>query len=171
MPVFISSKKLQTSANKHDPNDEKYYSFVWKVPVWEAEKEYLLDACIRPAIPNGFYYVCTNPGLSGTLAPTFPLIIGKTVTENPGNVVWQANAYNLNLLSAESILVSDFYADSTEITISDEEESNGITSCKVTVGANPTISEFILTNRVSVSRENGKTEQLERSVKILITQL
>jgi hypothetical protein len=167
--VYLSSKKLQKYAFKHDPQDEKYYTFVWKVPVWSPSQEYSLDTIIRPAVPNGFYYICTNPGISGASPPDFPSIIGKTVAEIPGLLTWEAVAYNINLTPADTVTVSDFHSLAPEVIISDESETDGITSCKV--GIVGVIENFVLTNRVTITRQNGNIETLERSILVSVSEL
>jgi len=47
---------------------------------------YALNAYATPATPNGFYYKATTAGTSGGTIPTFPTVIGATVTD--GTVTW-----------------------------------------------------------------------------------
>lgn len=47
---------------------------------------YALNAYVTPATPNGFYYKATAAGTSGGTIPTFPTVIGQTVTD--GTVTW-----------------------------------------------------------------------------------
>jgi hypothetical protein len=49
---------------------------------------YAVGDRVTPASPNGFAYECTTAGTShATTEPTWPLIVGKTVTD--GTVVWK----------------------------------------------------------------------------------
>lgn len=47
---------------------------------------YALGAAIKPATPNGYYYRVTTAGTSGGTIPTYPTVIGQTVTD--GAVVY-----------------------------------------------------------------------------------
>jgi len=47
---------------------------------------YALNAYILPASANGFYYKATTAGTSSGSVPTYPVVIGTTVTD--GTVVW-----------------------------------------------------------------------------------
>lgn len=40
-----------------------------------------LGAYVKPSVSNGFYYKVTTAGTTGASAPTFPLVIGTTVTD------------------------------------------------------------------------------------------
>jgi hypothetical protein len=47
---------------------------------------YALNAYVVPVTSNGFYYKATAAGTSGGTIPTFPTVIGQTVTD--GTVTW-----------------------------------------------------------------------------------
>jgi len=52
---------------------------------------------IRPSTPNGYQYICTTAGESGAVEPTWPTIIGATVTE--GSVIWTCAAVDTTSLA------------------------------------------------------------------------
>ena len=58
----------------------------WKPPVWQASHAYSLNDAIQPTAANGFTYVCTVAGTSGSVQPTWPTSTG-TVTD--GSVTWK----------------------------------------------------------------------------------
>lgn len=167
--VYVSSKKLTKYPFKHDPGDEKYYTFVWKPPVWTINTEYLLDSVVRPAVLNGFYYLCVNPGISGAAEPIFPLSSDKTVAETPGNVIWKAVPYGFNLNVNDTISTSIWRA-TDGVELSNDSELNGITSVKALI-LDSTLLEFTLTNRVEILRDNNNSEILERSILVSISAL
>lgn len=51
-----------------------------------ASTAYALGAMIRLSATNGFVYKCTTAGTTAATAPTFPTVVGSTVTD--GTAVW-----------------------------------------------------------------------------------
>jgi prepilin-type N-terminal cleavage/methylation domain-containing protein len=59
-------------------------------PAWQASYGYVLGDEVFPAATstqNGHYYLCTKSGTSSSLEPTWPTVIGATVTD--GGVIWR----------------------------------------------------------------------------------
>lgn len=57
------------------------------ITTWATARVYALKALVVPTVPNGLVYQCTTAGTSSaTTQPTWPLVIGNTVTDN--GVVW-----------------------------------------------------------------------------------
>lgn len=50
---------------------------------------------VEPTTPNGLVYICTVAGTTGGSEPTWPTILGGTVTD--GTVTWRAHAYDCTL--------------------------------------------------------------------------
>ncbi|MGA9109108.1 MAG: prepilin-type N-terminal cleavage/methylation domain-containing protein [Smithella sp.] len=62
--------------------------------LWAISTPYAVNAVIYPAVNpgNGYQYICTVGGISGTTQPSWPTTIGSTVTETSGStppVQWQ----------------------------------------------------------------------------------
>jgi fibronectin-binding autotransporter adhesin len=55
-------------------------------PTWVASTAYALTNIVSTIAGNGFYYECTTAGTTGASEPSWPIIIGNTVTD--GTVVW-----------------------------------------------------------------------------------
>jgi hypothetical protein len=53
---------------------------------WASTTSYTTGQILGPQSPNGFAYVCTTAGTSGTLEPSFPRFARANVTD--GSVVW-----------------------------------------------------------------------------------
>lgn len=63
------------------------------LPVWQANTAYGI-AAIKPTTPNGFYYLATNAGTSGSVEPTWPTSSGLTVVD--GTITWVAQQISLS---------------------------------------------------------------------------
>ena len=81
---------------------------------WSAEAAYLLDDAVRPTVTrNGFTYVCTTAGTSGTSEPVWPVTVGDTVTD--GTVVW--TCFACLCVGNVSLTGSDFVKVDSELTV------------------------------------------------------
>ena len=60
--------------------------YVVSYPSWAASTAFQLDDLVLPASPNGYYYQCTQAGVSGSTPPTWPTQTNQVV--NDGTVQW-----------------------------------------------------------------------------------
>jgi len=54
---------------------------------WAATTAYTVGEAVKPAVDNGYFYVCTTAGTSGGTAPTWSTTEGTSVTD--GSVIWE----------------------------------------------------------------------------------
>lgn len=161
--VYTSNTKILVYPFKQDREDAKYYDFIWRAPLWEHSKEYHVGDVVRPNTINGYYYACVNAGVSGVIEPVWST--AEKAYDVDGTIKWQAHGWNLGLNSGDLITSNNFTA-STNITISDIGEVDGVTSCKVAIGNGFVGSSFLLNNTVTISRQSGRVETLEKTIQI-----
>ena len=74
---------------------------------WQASTAYSKGAIVKPTTANGYYYICTTAGTSGSSQPTWPTTVGATVNDN--TVVWECdNRYPVLLAIGESSGASNY---------------------------------------------------------------
>jgi hypothetical protein len=59
---------------------------------------YTVGDVVRPAVANGFLYRATNSASTGAGLPTYPTILGQTVTD--GAVVWECYGIAITVFTA-----------------------------------------------------------------------
>lgn len=58
----------------------------YQLPSWAASTAYALNYSIIPLVANGYRYICTTAGTSGSSAPTWGTVLNGTTTD--GTAVW-----------------------------------------------------------------------------------
>lgn len=152
---------------KHDPNEKKFYGFNYIPDGWIGDVEVLLDDVRGPTIPNGFLYVCVDPGRSGAVEPTWANKASETTED--GTVVWEAVPYDL-LLRVGEVFTSSWTVDNVGVTL-DNQGSNTTQSWVRVSGVTSDVVSFQLTNHIVVTRQDGKPEEYERSMVIKVKEL
>lgn len=89
---------------------------------WNASTAYALNTRVMLQQTNGFWYLCTVAGTTGTVQPTWPTVNGATVVD--GGVTWTAvaglpNAYHMHdLVSGRDLYgLLDVYLNYSGLTI------------------------------------------------------
>lgn len=67
---------------------------------WSGTAAHVVGDIIRPASGNGFLYLCSTAGTTASSTPTFPTVIGQTVTD--GTVVWTCLGESITQLTSVS---------------------------------------------------------------------
>lgn len=62
----------------------------WLASNWEANSSAALNQALRPTIPNGLEFVCTQAGQTGAVEPLWPTFAGGVVVD--GTTMWQGQA-------------------------------------------------------------------------------
>jgi hypothetical protein len=167
MLIFHTGQSAVKYPHKHDPNEKVYYSFGWGVQPWLAGLECLVDDVRRPSIPNGFYYVCEDPGVSGNTEPDWDNTAGSLTVDN--TVGWRAIPYDVMLRHGDTF-TSTWSVNHQDIILDETGSDNGITWVRVSNVPDDLLS-FTLSNRIVVSQADGKSPQYERSMVIKVKEL
>ena len=67
-------------------------TFTGAFPSWFATVSYSVGDLVQPSTPNGFVYIVTQAGISGSTEPTWPITPNSNVTDK--GVVWAINGSN-----------------------------------------------------------------------------
>lgn len=68
---------------------------------WTLSNAYTVGQAVIPTSANGYLYICTTAGTSGSTQPTWPTIVGSTVVD--GTAVWETAKIS-NTPAAQEIL-------------------------------------------------------------------
>ena len=164
--VYLTGKKIPTLQSKHDPSDAKYYPFTYRPQVRSNSTVYYVGDVVIPTVFNGLMYECVNPGISASAEPVMSTKLNSKTTDN--SVIWFTKPYEALLEPGDSVTASAFSV-SEGVSLTDESTPGDTTYVKVTITGS--ISEFILTNTVTVTRSDSKVETFERSIRVEVTEL
>lgn len=83
----VANRQVQTTVNAGI--DDIELEIVDRLPIWVAATEYAVGMSVQPTTPNGFRYMCTEPGTThASVEPTWPITgVGSSVTD--GTVIWE----------------------------------------------------------------------------------
>lgn len=158
-------------APPHDPNAEEFYTFYYRPRSWLADAEVFepndcaeIGDTITPTVPNGFVYECLSSGITGAIEPDWPTVTGGTITD--GTVEWTTISDTSLVRSGDTITNSEWEI-SVDAVLSEDSLTGAITYVKVS-DVPFSIVDFILTNRITILRENGFTVIKDRSLKIKV---
>lgn len=174
--LIITSKKIVKYPTAHDFGDSPYYYFVWRPAIRQDSTVYYLGDKIILPTNTGYYYSCISPGISAATIPTYLNKING-LTED-GTAKFKAIPYDFKLGIGDTITTStwkcttsaDVLLEASDVTLANAAIIDGMTEVKVTI-LNATLTEFVLTNIVSITRVDGKIEPFERSILVPITLL
>jgi hypothetical protein len=174
-----NAEELTVFPVAHDPEEEKYYPFVWQPYIWEPNKIYYLDDVVIPESFTGFYYLCVDPGISGNTSPSFPTENRKTVKDN--TVLWKSFPYIFQLRYGDEIITTSpkeptfkvFNLDGTvnNDIIIDGEDTDGYRTWCLIKNVPEALEGFILTNEVYIQLSSGGIEKYNRSIQVMVKTL
>ena len=158
-PIYWSTE------DSHDPSSKKDYYLFYRPKTHSTSKEYIkgVDVVI-PTVPNGCMYECVSGGISGSTAPTWITSEGKTLED--GDVKWKCLPANTRLKTGDTITLSSWSCDSSEVTLSDSSIISGIGTV-VNVSTVPsTLKKIKITNHITITRSSSRIEEFEKSIVI-----
>lgn len=137
-------------------------------PVWTANTSVVENVHIAiPTVDNGCMYVCASGGITGLVEPTWGTVEDEITKDN--DVDWVCYPRNSVLKNGDSITASTWAGD-TGCTFDNSSVIDGIAT-KVRLTAVPADTDAVtLTNHVTISRQNGDVEEIDRSLYVPITQ-
>jgi hypothetical protein len=152
----------------HDPNSEKDYYISYRPPVRQSNKAYVKDVdVVILSVDNGCMYECVSGGISASSPPTFNTIEGGYTDD--GTVRWKCKPLISKLKDGDTITTSTWTGD-TGVTLTNPDIIGDSTVVKVTATPSGATS-FKITNRVVITRSNGRTETFDKTLVIPIAEL
>jgi len=103
---IVNSADQMTICSKNPTN---FYQAV-DPDAWAASTAYNVGDVVRPTSRNGFVYVCTAAGTSGSSEPSWPTTAGQTVTDN--DITWEC--YENFTLCATDTVPGDFTVETSD---------------------------------------------------------
>lgn len=102
------------------------------IPAWIASHTYAAGAYANGT--NGFYFRCTVGGTGSSFAPTWPSVIGATVTD--GTITWTNVGRNGAFQSVPQLSTAAYYANGSVQTLEFDTDSGGSANVVIDVTAN-----------------------------------
>lgn len=155
----------------HDPDSKIYYSFRYRAPTWSAATEKKeatgLDEIadiVVPSTANGFYYEAVSSGVTDAVEPTWATVKDGITTD--GTVSWKAVPDNSLIRDGDTLTSSTWESDDVGVIMDNDSYTGFDTYVRVT--GVPDASSFIIRNVIVVTRNGGKIEEYNKSLKIKI---
>ena len=162
MQIFQSTAKGPLKVDGYiDPDDVTTVTVFWGAPAFTGDKVYRVGDIVRPPTDNGYYYECTQAGLSShNETHTWP--VDEHIC---GDVIFTAVPYDLWVLPDESLqgldlIPASVWTATNGVTLANE-ANNAYSTSAVIQPLPEGVVEFMLTNQVRKS--NG--DRLSRSFK------
>lgn len=111
------------------------------IPVWQASTAYGI-ATVKPTVANGFYYIASNSGTSGSIEPTWPTSTGLTVVD--GTITWVAQQISLSTASIRIVGLLN-----QEVMIS----NNSISNTRIGITTDYMENSMVCNNQIYVSAQ------------------
>jgi hypothetical protein len=162
--LYTTGPEVIKYPTKHDPDEMIYYGFRLAPEEHYLNFAYYLEDVIKPTTSNGFYYICIKPGISGTVEPAWNTVInGKTID---GSVTWKAIPYDFIVKPGDT--VSSTWITPNDIVLDNPGNDSSKTWVRVSAITDTALTSFIITNRVEITRLDGKEESYDRTLSVAI---
>ena len=132
---------------------------------WRSGTGYSVGAYVRPSVPNGFEYECTNAGQSSVREPSWPTTVAASPAASSsivtdGSVEWTCRDFGTN---ATDTISSVSITAETGLTISGI--TNGSTTTQFNVSAGSRGNSYV----VSVEATSSASEVIEDKIRITVS--
>ena len=162
--LYATGPEAVKYPTKHDPDEKVFYGFRLAPEDHYLNFAYYLDDVVIPSVVNGFYYVCTKPGISGLTEPTWSTVINGKTTD--GSVTWKAIPYDFMMKPGDSL--SSDWITSDPITLDNKGSDAVKTWVRVASIDDSALTQFSITNRVQITRLDSKVENYDRTLIVKI---
>lgn len=133
----------------------------WLANRWRGGAAFALNFAIRPDTANGFQFICTVAGESGTEQPTWPAAIGATV--NDGSITWTCEA--IDNTSLATTLQSAIWTPPTGVTTSGPTIAGQIASAMLDATAAVVGNDYLINCAATMTDTEVKVGQIKLKVR------
>ena len=152
----------------HDKDSKVFYTMVYRPYPWQPNKSYIKNRdLVIPTSPNGMAFTVVSGGVTGATEPNWIVEESQNTIDN--SVTFKAVEYDFLLNYGDSITTSIWYGDTGTVFDNDEIVSVCITKARL-IAVPGDAKKTTIVNHITVTRNNGKIEEFDRSIILKIKQ-